>query len=57
MIRTRPGNAMPTTSKSSPAKLKHKSSSITDPDPILIPSTSAEDSSLLCKYQFQGKSK
>ncbi len=57
MIRTRPGNAVSTTSKSSPAKLKQKSSSITDLDPILVPNTSAEDSSLLCKYQFQGKSK
>ncbi len=57
MIRTRPGNEVPTTSKSTSAKLKRKSTSIIDPESIVIPIISAENSSLLCKYRFQGKSK
>ncbi len=50
MIRTRPGDETPATSKSSPEKLKRKSSSTTDPEPIVIPKTSAGESALLCKY-------
>jgi len=57
MIRTRPGDEEPSTSKTTPVKLKRKSSSLStttkkttvDPEPAVIPKTTVDDSNLLCK--------
>jgi hypothetical protein len=56
MIRTRPGDEETSNKQSSSAKLKRKSSSTvkktTEPDPIIIPKTSIDQSDLLCKHLF-----
>ena len=61
LIRTRPGEEEPSTSKAKTEKLKRKSSASSnttvtttkkttvDPEPPVIPKTTVDDSSLLCK--------